>query len=170
MRKCLFLIILFGLPLLVAAQETPKVEVFGGYQFTHIAGENFNGWNASVTGNANKWLGIAGDFSGSYKSISGVSVNVYSYTFGPVISLNHNGKFNPFVHALFGGAHLGASLAGVGSGGTTGFTMMAGGGADAKLSPHLAVRIFQADWVYYRFQGVGGSDNVRLSTGLVFRF
>ncbi len=131
---------------------------------------DFNGWNASVTGNANKWLGIAGDFSGSYKSISGVSVNVYSYTFGPVISLNHNGKFNPFVHALFGGAHLGASLAGVGSGGTTGFTMMAGGGADAKLSPHLAVRIFQADWVYYRFQGVGGSDNVRLSTGLVFRF
>ncbi len=174
MRNCLFLTVLFGLlPLLVTAQETPKVEIFGGYQFARIGGSsgvNFNGWNASLTGNANKWFGVAGDFSGSYKSVSGVSVKVYSYAFGPVLSLNHQGTFNPFVHALFGGAHLGASLTGVGSGGTSGFTMMMGAGADAKVSQRLAVRMFQADWVYYRFQGIGESKNVRVSTGVVFRF
>lgn len=78
---------------------------------------------------------------------------------------------NPFVHALFGGAHASASLpTGVGSAGTSGFTMMMGGGADAKVSPHFAVHLFQADWIYYRFQGIGEKQNVRLSTGVVFRF
>ena len=174
MGKFLFLTVLLGLfPLLVRAQETPKAEVFGGYQFTHIGGSdglNLNGWNASVTGNVNKWFGVAADFSGSYHTESGGSLKVYSYTFGPVFSMNHQGTFNPFVHALFGGAHASASLTGVGSAATNGFTMAMGGGADAKVNPHFAVRLFQADWVYYRFEGVGESKNARVSTGVVFRF
>ncbi len=174
MRKFLVLVILLGLcSLAVMAQETPKAEVFGGYQYTRVSAggvsENFNGWNASLTGNFNKYFGIAGDFSGSYKSISGVSARVYSYTFGPVLSLNHEGTFNPFVHALFGGAHASASFSGL-SASSNGFAMMMGGGVDAKVSPRIAVRLFQADWVYYRFQGVGETGNVRVSTGLVFRF
>jgi len=124
---------LFSLPL--AAQETPKAEIFGGYQFTRLeGGVNANGWNASLTGNISPWFGVAGDFSGTYKSEGGVSASVYTYTFGPVISLNHKGDVNPFVHALFGGARLGASISGVGSGSTSGFTMMVGGGVDAKLN------------------------------------
>jgi len=175
MRKAVSLVVLLGLfPVLVMAQETPKAEVFGGYQFTHLSAggdsENFNGWNASVAGNVTKDFGVAGDFSGSYKTIGGVSAKIYTYTFGPVVNLNHQGTFNPFVHALFGGAHLSASVSGVGSGGANGFTMMMGGGADAKLGPRFAVRLFQADWVYYHFQGVGESKNVRISTGVVARF
>jgi hypothetical protein len=173
MRKVVLLIALLGVfSLLAVAEETPKAEVFGGYQFTHISAfgqsENFNGWNASLTGNFNKYFGVAGDFSGSYKTISGVSAKVYTYTFGPVLSLNHEGKLNPFVHALFGGAHVSA---GSGSGNSqNGMSMEIGGGADAKVSPHFAVRLIQADWVYYHFNGVGESKNVRISTGLVFRF
>jgi len=175
MRKAVLLIALLGLfPLLAAAQETPRAEVFGGYQYTRInaggTGVNFNGWDASVTGNINKDFGVTADFSGDYKSQNGASVKIYSYTFGPVVNLNHQGTFNPFVHALFGGAHASASLTGVGSGSTNGFTMAMGGGADAKLAPRFAVRLFQADWVYYRFQGVGESKNFRISSGLVFRF
>jgi hypothetical protein len=179
MNKLFFLILLFGLVLLPAtAEETPKAEVFGGYQYTHVnvdvggglsSGFNFNGWNASLTGNFNKTFGVAGDFSGSYKTILGVSAKVYTYTFGPVVSLNHEGTVNPFVHALFGGAHASASFGGLGAG-TNGFAMMMGGGVDAKVSPRLAVRVIQADWVYYRFQGTSESKNVRISTGLVFRF
>ena len=170
MRKVAFLAALLALfPLLVLAQDTPKAEVFGGYQFTHLGSsgtsENLNGWNASVTGYINKDVGVAGDFSGSYKTISGVTGHLYTYTFGPVVSLNHQGTFNPFVHALFGGARLGG-----GGSSIDGFTMMMGGGADAKISPRLAVRLGQVDWVYYRFQGVGESKNVRISTGIVFRF
>jgi len=182
-RLVLLAVVLAVLVAPLAAQDTPKAEVFGGYQFTHASAEgesaNFNGWNASVTGNINRWLGVAADFSGSYDSesvsIAGVgdfsgSMHVYTYTFGPVVSLNHEGTFNPFFHALFGGANLGASASGAGSGSTSGFAMIAGGGADAKLSPHLAVRLFQADYVYLHFDGVSLNKNVRVSTGLVFRF
>jgi outer membrane protein with beta-barrel domain len=174
MRKVVLLIVLVGVfSLLAVAADTPKAEVFGGYQFTHISAggdsESFNGWNASLTGNLNKYFGVAADFSGAYKSISGVSVKVHSYTFGPVLSLNKEGKLNPFVHALFGGATASAAFSGSGAS-TNGFSMMIGGGADAKVSPHFAVRLVQADWVYYRFNGVGESNNARVSTGVVFRF
>jgi len=113
---------------------------------------------------------VAADFGGAYKTISGIDTKVYSYTGGPVVSLNSAGKVNPFVHALFGGAHASASLSGVGSGSTNGFTMMFGGGADVKLNQILAVRLVQADWVYYRFSGNSESHNVRVSTGIVLRF
>ena len=96
-------------------------------------------------------------------------MKVYSYTFGPTVSLNHEGTINPFVHALFGGAHASASFSGSGAS-TNGFAMMMGGGIDAKVAPHIAVRLVQADWIYYRFNGVGESKNVRVSTGIVFRF
>jgi hypothetical protein len=98
-----------------------------------------------------------------------VDAKIYSYSGGPVLNLNHEGTVNPFVHALFGGAHLGASLSGAGSGSTNGFTMMYGGGADVKMSKLLALR-GQVDWVYYRFSGVGESKNVRMAVGVVFRF
>jgi hypothetical protein len=185
MRKALVLIVLVGLfPLLVIAQ-TPKAEIFGGYQYAHVAIDapgtsvsgNLNGWNTSLTGNINEYFGIAGDFSGDYGKIEGVTTHVYTYGGGPVINLNHNGTFNPFVHALFGGAHLSLSEAGDNLS-FNGFTMMVGGGADAKLGPHVAVRLFQADWVYFHFGDdfktlVGTSNlkkNVRVSTGIVFRF
>jgi len=182
MRKLVVLIALLGLfSLPLMAQDTPKAEVFGGYQYTHITinttvagtsinkGFNFNGWNASVTGNFNKYFGVAADFSGDYKSISGVNTNIYTYTFGPVVSLNHEGTVNPFVHALFGGVHAGAGQSGVGVS-SNGFAMLAGGGVDAKVAPHIAVRLAQFDWFYYHVQGLSESKNVRISTGIVFRF
>ncbi len=174
MSKFVVLIVLLGLlsvPMMAA--DYPKALVFGGYQYTRLgggSGTNVNGWNASLTGNFNDWFGVAGDFSGSYKTVSGVSANVYTYSGGPVVALNSGGKVNPFVHALFGGAHLGASISGVGSGGINGFTMMFGGGADVKLNRLFALRLFQADWVYYRFSGQSESKNARISTGIVLRF
>jgi len=175
MKNFLTLIVFVGLisfPLM--GQDFPRAQVFGGYQYLHLGGSgtdvNANGWNASLTGNFNKWFGVTGDFSGSYKTVGGVSAKLYSYTGGPVVSLNSGGKVNPFVHALFGGAYLSASLSGLGSGSLNGFTSMVGGGVDVKLNKVLAVRLAQADWVYYRFQGVGESHNVRVSTGIVFNF
>ena len=174
MKTLLGLIVILGLlsfPLM--AEDYPKAEIFGGYQYLHLGGSgtdvNANGWNASLTGNFNKVFGVTGDFSGSYKTIGGVSGKIYSYTGGPVVNLNHEGTVNPFVHALFGGAHISASFAGA-SAAENGFTMMFGGGADVKVSQPLAIRLFQVDWVYYRFSGQSESHNVRLSTGVVLRF
>jgi hypothetical protein len=174
MKKLLILFCFVGLlsfPLM--AEDYPKAEIFGGYQFLHSEGENTNGWNASLTGNFNKYLGVTGDFGGAYETVDvlGTNVNVraYTYTGGPVLNLNHEGTVNPFVHALFGGVHFTGSAPGFGSGSLNGFTMMYGGGADLKMSKLLALR-GQVDWVYLRVSGVSSSKNVRLSTGIVLRF
>ena len=155
MKAFLSLVVCVGLlsfPLMAQDSEDdyPKAEVFGGYQYTYVGGRgsvspSLNGWNASLTGNFNSWFGLAADFSGAYKTISGVPVRVYTYSGGPVVSLNSRGKVNPFVHALFGGTHASASLGGLGPNDANGFTMMIGGGADFKLSKVLAVRLIQAD-------------------------
>jgi hypothetical protein len=158
----------------VFAQDYPKAEVFGGYQFTHVEiplgqgvslSENFNGWNASATANVNKWFGVTGDFSGSYKSIGGETLSAHTYTFGPVLKSRQNDRLEPFVHTLFGGFH--SAVAGAS---TNGFAMMTGGGVDAKVSDRLAVRLGQVDWVYLHAEGTSLKSNVRLSAGVVFRF
>ena len=189
MQKLVVLIVFLGLLALpLMAQE--KVEVFGGYQYLHTgsitldgetlpnSSQGFNGWDASLTGNFNKYLGVTGDFGGAYATIDGVSTHVYTYTGGPVLSMNA-GRIKPFAHALFGGLHLSGSVSGEGttvSASKNGFTMMFGGGVDAKVNRALAVRLIEVDWLYYHLSGIDGSsafsqsNNVRITTGIVFRF
>lgn len=192
MRKAVVLAILVCLfPFLVLAQETPKVEVFGGYQYLHTgdlssggqtlsdSSQNWNGWDANATYYFNRNIGVQGDFSGSYATISNVSTHVYTYSGGPVVALNAGGKVNPFVHALFGGVRLSGSQSGV-SASFNGFTTIVGGGVDVKVAPRIAFRLIQADWVYLHFGSTSiagtsipsfsGSKNVRIATGIVFRF
>jgi hypothetical protein len=59
-----------------------------------------NGWEASLSGNANRWFAIEGDASGYYKSsILGFAVSVTDYSFAAGPRFN----FKPFfVHALLG--------------------------------------------------------------------
>jgi hypothetical protein len=153
----------------VLAQETPKAELFGGYQYTHAEGQDLNGWNASIAGNLNNWFGVAADFSGAYKTISGVSVKAHTYTFGPVFSYRANDRITPFAHVLVGGVHLSGSGFGL-SGSTNGFAIQAGGGADLKINNRFAVRLAQVDWEGFHANGTWSSKDVRVSTGIVVRF
>lgn len=198
MRKTVFLIALMALfPLMAMAQDTPKVEVFGGYQYLHTgdlsssgqtlsnSGQNWNGWDANATYYFNKNFGVQGDFSGSYATLSNfisggnISTHVYTYSGGPVVALNAGGKVNPFVHALFGGVRLSGSQSGV-SVSFNGFATAVGGGVDVKVAPRIAFRLIQADWAYFHFGSTtiagastpsfSASKNVRIATGIVFRF
>ncbi len=187
MRKFLVLIVLptlLALPM--SAQDNPKIEVFGGYQYLHDSNidsfgdsANSNGWNASATVNFSQHLGVAADFSGSYKTnTKGGPFHAYTYTFGPVASWNSSSKIKLFTHALFGGAHSIPTACSVGGDpsqcrgdlSVNGFAMMLGGGVDLRVDKHIAYRIFQSDWIYLPAQAGGHTKNVRLSTGLVFRF
>src|SRR5947208_5821196 len=81
MRKFIGLMLLLGLFSLAAvAQENySKAEVFGGYQYTRFdGGVNANGFNGAITGNLNHWFGVAADFSGAYKNVSGVDTKTYT--------------------------------------------------------------------------------------------
>jgi hypothetical protein len=167
MRKLFTITFLFLLAASAAmAQEFPRVEAFGGYQYTNLDGTSVNGWNGAVTGNLNHWFGVTGDFSGAYKSASGVDFRNYTYTFGPTITSRRGQFLTPFAHALFGGFHTSASFAGI-SGTGNGFAMLIGGGMDVKVSNHLAVRPVQFDWAGFRANGGSSNNNFRYSGGIV---
>ena len=92
-------VVLFDLS--AAAQNgCPTVEIFGGYQFTHLEPTlDANGWGAAVNGNFNRWLGVTADFSGTYKN----SAHIYTYMFGPSFTAR-TGRVSAFGHTLLGGA------------------------------------------------------------------
>jgi hypothetical protein len=174
MRKFFGFALFLGIFSLAAfAQESgsvPKAEIFGGYQYTRFdGGVNANGWDTALTGNLNRWFGVAADFSGAYKSQNGASFNNYTYTFGPVISYRHYEAFTPFAHFLAGGVRSSASFSGL-STSDNGFAMMFGGGADVNVSRRLAVRAIQFDWLSLHSNGATDNNNMRISTGLLLRY
>lgn len=152
------------------AGSAPKAEIFGGYQYTRFdGGLNANGWDTALTGNLNRWFGVAADFSGAYKSQNGVSFDNYTYTFGPVISWRHNQAFTPFTHFLAGGVRSSSSFSGL-SASSNGFAMMFGGGVDINASRRFAFRAIQFDWLSLHSNGTSDNNNMRISTGLLLRY
>lgn len=177
MRKtfCVMAIMaLLALPLF--AQDHPKADVFGGYQYTRInpghgiTGENFNGWNAAVTGWINGNFGVTGDISGAYKTVDTVKVRQYHFLFGPTIASHSNEKFVPFAHALFGAAHCttDAGPCFTDTTSNTAFALALGGGLDVG-SRNVAVRVGQFDYLLTKFASDKQND-FRFSAGVVFRF
>jgi opacity protein-like surface antigen len=161
-----------------SAQDTPKVEVFGGYSYVHVSvtGTNFtgnlNGGSASVAFNPTSWLGIVGDFGGYQGSVSssgsGASGQLYTYMFGPKTSF-HLGRITPFVQSLFGGAHTSTGSA---FGSETSFAMASGGGIDWDATEHIGVRLVQAEYLLTTLKdGVNDrQNNARISAGIVLRW
>src|SRR5438445_583281 len=114
MRKLLILgvfIAILGAP--VWAQDYPKAEVFGGYQYVRLnpGGTNCQGFGGSAAGNLNDWFGVVGDFG--YCRVtglpSGTSAHAINYLFGPRVTYRSHGSLTPFAHVLFGGQHFGAT-------------------------------------------------------------
>ncbi len=201
-RFFLFMSLVLVISVPAFAQDTPKVEVFGGYSYFHTPpgyysnqgggpytsvsnNPSLNGWNVSVAGNVNSWLGIVADLGGYYANaetatfVHGIipttafgttNVRLYSFLFGPQLSYRKNERFTPFIHALFGGVRqsFGPEITAVANP-QTDFGMALGAGCDVKASEHLAIRVIQADYVRTRF-GFKAENNVRLSFGVVARF
>ena len=160
---------LFSLAALAAEKDYPKVEVYGGFQYSHLeGGVNANGFNFGATGNFSSSFGITADFGSSFSTQSGVSFHNYTYTFGPQLALRVHKGYTPFVHALIGGDHASASFAGA-TGTSNGVALLAGGGVDINYDRHIAFRV-AADWMLFHSNGDTSSKNFRLPIGVVFRF
>src|SRR6266481_1970065 len=125
----------------VAALGAPPTSALlsGGYSYFRLGGSgglNANGLSGSVAYNPNHWLGVVADVGGYHASPSGVSVNTYTYMFGPRLSLRNPSSITPFVQALLGGSRIT-----VDSGGSSNqFAYSVGGGVDLRVLPHLALR------------------------------
>lgn len=165
-----------------ALAQGPRVEVFGGYSYLNIdpgtnliSRQSANGWEASASGELNRWFGLEGSVAGYYKTYpigSGfpdVTVHDYSYGFGP--------RFNyrpVFVHALFGGDHLTGTQAGS-SASQDSIALALGGGIEWKIAPRSrwAVR-GSGDYVLTRhnilFVTSKTQNNFRASVGIAYEF
>jgi len=159
---------LFSLAALAAEKDYPKVEVYGGYQYSRLEGIDANGFNFGATGNFTSSVGITADFGSSFSTQNGVNVHNYTYTFGPQLALRRHKAYTPFVHALIGGDHASASFGGA-TGTSTGMALLAGGGVDFNFNPYLAFR-GGADWMLFHSNGSTSTKNFRLPIGVVFRF
>lgn len=184
---------------ILEAQQAPKAEVFGGYEYANAAqflgGQRtgLNGWDGSVGVNLNRWFGVVTDFSGVYGSSNGSitllvcdpscvpvtattneSAKLHSFLFGPQFSLRRS-KWVMFGHMLLGGQRSTVSdtinyppgVFGIGilsRPAATSFDLALGGGVDYKVGRNLAWRV-QSDYL-----SLGSQNNVRVASGIVFRF
>ncbi len=180
------------IPWTLAAQDMPRVEIFGGYSHFRMPSgfapdsyayttesANLNGWNVTATANLNRWVGIDADFGGYYGNATAFywrslfpgyfeqDFSIRTYLFGPRLSYRGHHRLTPFFHALFGKVLL--ARAPVTNAPQSSFGMALGGGLDVNMARHVAIRAIQADYakssLSYRKE-----NNLRLSTGLVFRF
>ena len=106
------------------AQETPKAEVFGGYQYQTLnvgaqialstnpsaptAGGNAGeGFGAGVPYNLSDHFGAAGDIGGCWETglVTGLPAHDVNFLLGPRVRSHSNGKVTPFAQCLFDGQH-----------------------------------------------------------------
>ncbi len=184
MRKVVLIAgFVLGLAAMAAAQVPTSGNVFFGYSYYHtplssIDTANLNGWNGSLEGKVFPFLGIVADISGNYGSqnflpcsgppiaCSAVKANVSeeNFLFGPRASFSV-GKLRPFAEVLIGAGHVNTNQ---GAGSDTSFATALGGGIDYRLLRVVSWR-FEGDYVQTRFFSTT-QNNLRLSTGIVFRF
>jgi outer membrane protein OmpA-like peptidoglycan-associated protein len=172
-------------------RSTPAAELFGGYSYLRFnprpngSAQTFDnhGGTASIAGNVNNWLGLVADF-GFYKVSGdlqpGSSGKAQTYLFGPRFS--HRGeRWTPFASVLFGAARMSvdSSTPVVGSNNffnnsvhKNAFATAFGAGFDYTLTRHVAWRVVQAEYLITKFPDGNNNfqNNLRLATGLVFRF
>ncbi|HTU40234.1 MAG TPA: hypothetical protein VMF10_00900 [Candidatus Aquilonibacter sp.] len=182
MRKTGFVVLSILLFATLGSAQVPSGNVFFGYSYynTDLSTNNrvsANGWEASAEGKIIPFLGIVADFDAHYGSQSLVSVCAFggvcsvsasfteeNYLFGPRVSISV-AKFRPFAEVLIGAAHENVNN---GFGSDTSFAEAVGGGIDYRIFRPIAWRV-EGDYVGTHLLGVR-QNNVRLSTGIVFRF
>lgn len=175
MKKLLLIgVFVLSFAAVVVAQDVPAVEVYGGYAYfrcdtqSEDVGCNLNGWNGSVSMNANKHVGVVADFGGYYgQAGDGYGVNVHSILIGPKVTFR-GPKVTPFVQALFGYGHIQVKEGPVVIDKENDFSMAFGGGVDININSLISVRPAQVEYFPVK-SGGDFLDNFRYSGGIVFK-
>lgn len=215
--RCSFVVGVVGIVLLFGtvafAQDYAKVEVHANYSYMRFNPQNsnivsnfsLNGGGGGVAVYLNHFLGIQGDFQG-YASTTqtftfpatanspcpaGCTVrgsgDLFTYNGGPILKYRAQ-HWEPFVEALFGGAHSNTynnlfhnicvnpgTCTSTLSPSNNAFDFIIGGGVDIPLTKSIAIRPAEVDYVLTRFgnnftRGNNNQSNLRYNGGIVFRF
>lgn len=179
-------LILFGLFMLGAvawAADPAKYEVFGGYSYQWMDGENYPaGWNASLAGYFTDNIGVVADFSGVYKSMQvgywtgmsvvpvDASIRNHYFLFGPQFAFHPDGRWTPFLRGLAGvvNSRMEAEVADL-TGSSTDFAFGFGGGLDLAVGDSVDLRMIQIDYIRLEGEGHAEGDVLRISVGVVFK-
>jgi hypothetical protein len=159
-------LILLGLGLFLFAvpSRAQKADASIGYAYFHLGGgapgPNQNGITGSAAYYPHDWFGVVGDFGWYHSAPGGISLNTYTYMFGPRVILRNPTKINPFAQVLLGGSRISA----VGQSANQ-FAYSFGGGADIGILPRIALRP-QVDYVGLNTSG-GQTKCARVSVTLV---
>ena len=153
------------------AQNTPAVDIAGGYSFVRDqeAEVNLQGWLASVGINLNSSVGLVGEIGRNTKTydVSGIDVaEVSANTFmgGLRFASYASSAIAPFAQVLFGATKLEGKLLSA-SESVTAFSFQPGVGVDLRLQRTVAIRL-GGDYRYIATEGEARSQ-FRFYTALV---
>src|SRR5689334_13876861 len=142
------------------AQEVPAAEIAGVYSVIVGLGSHCNGGGGATSLNVNRWFGVVADVSGCrtrFQAFRETATNTrLTYLFGPRVSLRSD-RFTPYAQVLAGGAHASSTLSPSGFQGSS-FALSVGVGADLMLTPRLALKLAQPEYLRSKFSGVPQKD------------
>ncbi|MGB2900747.1 MAG: hypothetical protein WBB89_15895 [Candidatus Acidiferrum sp.] len=126
------------------------------------------GVKTSVVYNTNEWFGIEGNVSAAFapEIFDRAHVKLLVYGAGPKIAWHRYERWDPWLHAIFGGAHEQPQTAGNSSRST--YSIQLGGGADYNFNYRFSGRL-GGDLVRTGFFGQG-QNNFQLTAGVVMHF
>lgn len=124
------------------------------------------GVKTTVTYFLNDWFGVEGSATGAFAPAyaNGQIVKVGLYGGGPKIAWRQR-RWEPWLHAIFGGAHEQPQTAG---GSRNAYSIQLGGGADYRWNPRISFRL-EADLARTGFFHES-QNNFELAGGIVFHF
>ena len=205
MRVVSFVALALLLAGIACAQEGPRFEVTADYSYLRFypglpsvwANQNLNGGGGDASvfflNHFGFNFGAKADLQGYASSgqcpsasseLTGcVGSNQFTYLFG-LVAKYRIGRFEPFGEALFGGAHSNFYASACNSNTvlcgnlkpeSTSFAMAFGGGLDLQATRHIAIRVFEADFVKTGYGnnfilGDSSQGNFRVQAGVQFRF
>lgn len=136
------------------------------------------GAGMQIEGRFYRGLGAVADVTGAHIAAIGsttVGLDLVTATFGPRYTWTlRQGKIAVFGQALAGtGIGFNSVFPGAAGASSTSFNLAVktGGGMNVELSPHVALRAFEADWVRTELPNAGSNvqNNLQLGAGIVIR-
>lgn len=124
------------------------------------------GFKTSASYFLNDWFGVEGNVTAAFAPTILVNehVKLLTYGAGPKIAWRQK-QWEPWVHAILGGAHEQPQLAGQSK---NGYSIQGGGGVDYRWNPRVSFRL-EGDYVRTGFFNLA-QNNFQISLGIVFHF
>jgi len=190
LRGAMTVMLLAALPL--AAQEKPATGP-GGVKYPLEVAFTYNAARGQTIGNTSFWMqgagmqiegrvtphfGVVADVTGTQAGkigSTGVGLDLVTATFGPRMTWTPaHRRYAVYGHAL-AGEGIGFNSVFPGPNGATNssfnLALKMGGGVNLALRPHVAMRLFEADWLRTELPNTGSNvqNNLQIGAGIVIR-